>query len=366
MSDPDKPREDEQPASPASPKAIPPAPAEPTEASPLEVMPDGTALPADAPQTPPDQTLVVRPPATPSKPPIPSATPIDYAMPAPKTYLPSPALVKNLGCIFKMLFGFTVLLILGYVMLMALNPKAREWALQGNQPNADGSASPSRGPTPFKAMNQVLAIPAQALGKTDDVVQANNARAGLLDGMIAEEENQAKPGAKGSSRPAVNPFATTAPAPGAKSRTGAKAGPAGEPTDEEQRAANAARLMALQEKAAAQRASGEIPEGPTNAVRATAIAPTTETLQPITLPGGIVIRPASPEGTPPPTRAFFYGVANLAISGINPPRLLINGRLVQEGHEIQSALGITLEQIDTGKKLLVFRDKSGALVTRSY
>ena len=76
--------------------------------------------------------------------------------------------------------------------------------------------------------------------------------------------------------------------------------------------------------------------------------------------------PASPEGTPQPTRTFFYWVLNLNISGINPPRLLINGRLVHEKQEVSIPLGVTLEQFDAAHRLLVFKDKTGALVTRSY
>ena len=322
------------------------------------------------------QALVLAPNPAAPKPPVPP-TPIDYAMPASKSWIPSPALIRNLGCIFKMLFGFTVLLILGYVMLMALNPKARQWALQGSQPEAGafpgsgGLAGSSgggsgigggRGPTPFKAVNQILALPAQALAKTDDVVQANNARAGVLDGMIAEEETKAKGKSKGGpGAPPINPFAAPPPDATAKGTKGAKAGEG--PTPEEERAAQIARMMALQEKMAA---SGQ-PAAKADAVRSTAIqVKEPDVLAPVTLPGGVVIRSASPEGAPAATRAFLYWVVNLSISGINPPRLLLQGRLIHEGQEVNIAQGIILERIDPAEKLIHFRDQTGAVVTRSY
>lgn len=374
MSDPAKPSDEDQPTAPAD---ASPSPA-PSETTPLDVMPDAAPLPAGSSsptgQTPPGQppapgqpgqSLAVIPPADATKPPVPVLTPIDYAMPQSKSFIPTPALIKNVGCIIKMLFGFTVLLVLGYVMLMALNPKARQWALQGSQPGADGSAPTGRGPTPFKAVNQVLAIPAQALGKTDDVVKANNARAGLLDGMIAQEEGKMQGGATGGgSRPGYNPFATEA----AKTGPAGQAGKPGEPlTPEDERAANAARLLALQEKMAIAAANGELPPAaPVNAVRPTAIVQTPEALAPVTLPGGIVIRPASPAGAPPPTRTFFYWILNLNIGAINPPRLLINGRLVHEQQEVSIPLGITFDHFDTEQRLLIFHDNTGAVVTRSY
>lgn len=398
---------DEQPVDPA------PAP----DPAPLEVVPESTPLatgaPAAAPTTPaaPGEALVVVPPATlvpggqpapgqpgatGSRPPVPP-TPIDYAMPTqPKSWLPTPQMIKNLGCIFKMLFGFTVLLILGYVMLMALNPKARQWALQGSKPGAPGASGfpgaaggsshgfagtgigGGAGPTPFKAVNQILAIPAQALGKTDDVVKANNARVGQLDGLVAEDEAKTK-GSGGTSRGAVNPFASAIDAatkagaaagkPGAPGAAGAKAGvPGAPPTPEEERAAQAARMLALQEKLA------NLPTNPDgtpiekpDAVRPTAYQVTEpDVLAPVTLPGGTVIRSASPAGTPNPTRPFFYWVVNANLSAINPPRMLLNGRLIHEGQEVNIALNITFVRFDEANKQLVFRDKTGAIVTRSY
>lgn len=387
MSDAQTPPPGKTPA-PGQPSATPP---DAPDAAPLEIVPESTPLATGTPPpdgqpatTPPadGQALVVIPPAAGKPPP---STPIDYAMPSSKTWIPSPALIKNLGCIFKMLFGFTVLLVLGYVMLMALNPKARQWALQGTpQGSAFSGASGSPGgagddgapgPTPFKTVNQILALPAQALAKTDDVVQANNARVGMLDGVIADEEAAAQAGRAGPNNPFLALAQGADASPGAKSAPGAKAGPGGgrtaqtAATEDEAadagRAAQAARLMALQEKT---QASGQTDSGAkADAVRSTALA-TQETplLDPIALPGGIIIQAASPEGAPPPSRTFLYWIVGLNISGINPPRLLINGRLVHEQQEVHLVHGITFDRFDPARRLLYFRDQTGAVVTRSY
>src|SRR3954468_20856419 len=128
----------------------------PPEATPTPETPAPTPVPSPAPGAP-------SPPSSASRPPI------DYALPTQKkSWLPTPALIRNLGCLFKLIVGFAVLICMGYFALVALNPKARKWALQGTKAGPNGAPPTGKGPTPFKFVNQVLAIPAQALGKTDD------------------------------------------------------------------------------------------------------------------------------------------------------------------------------------------------------
>jgi hypothetical protein len=350
MSEPDKPSDpipEDVPVNPA-------APAAPGGATPLEVMPEAVPLPGDS-----AGRQLVAAPQPPAPAASPTATPIDYAMPAqPRSWLPSPALVRNFGCIFKMLVGFTIMLGLGYFMLMALNPKARQWALQGK------AGDHSAGPTPFKFVNQVLALPAQALAKTDDVVKANNARAGVVDGMVAEEEKKARPE---RSRTVVNPFASgSAATPAGKADLGVPGStPPAETATSDERTALAARMMTLAEQGADNHAAPKA-----DAVRPTAVATQqNEALPPMTLPGGIVIQSASPAGAPPASRAFFYWVVNTSISGISPgppARVLVGNRLSYEGTEVHIPLGIIFERLDPAKKLLYFRDQTGAVVTRSY
>ncbi len=277
-----------------------------------------------------------------------------------KSWLPSPTLIKNLGCLIKMVFGLTVLLLMGYFALVALNPKAQKWATQGAK---DGTG----GPTPFKAMNQILAIPAQAIGKTKDVVAAGDARVGVLDGVIAEEEGKKKK--KGAAAHVVtDPFASSAPAPAGAGVSPARAAAAaeGEAGATEQGVSRAA-LLAMHEKL------GELPDSTDPASQPTPVAPApppdpTAPAQ-VKLAGGIVIASASPADGPVVHSSFFYWIVNQNITGVfqsAPHRVMLNGQLVYEGDEINRALGITFDHLDPVKKVIVFRDKTGALVTRSY
>jgi hypothetical protein len=292
--------------------------------------------------------------------------PLDYAMPTQrKSWLPSPALIKNLGCLIKLLFGFTVLLGMGYFALMALNPKARAWATKGPK---DGSG----GPTPFKLVNQVLAIPAQALGKTDDVVKANNARAGQVDKLVAEEEAKAKGGQPGRTfAPVSDPFAT----PAAADKKPGAAGTAAATESSDSQAVSRAALLALAEKNAATSpdSPAAAPESQPPPPEAQASPPAKEagpdSPEQLQLAGNITVAHASPAGAPRASAAFFFWAVNLNVSGITqskPARMLLNNRLVYEGDVVNRSLGITFARLDTANQLLVFRDQSGATVTRSY
>lgn len=67
--------------------------------------------------------------------------------------------------------------------------------------------------------------------------------------------------------------------------------------------------------------------------------------------------------------AFRSWVANARISGLfqgNPPRALINGRLVSGGQVVDDLLQITFDHIDSHTKMIVFRDPTGATVARKF
>jgi hypothetical protein len=67
--------------------------------------------------------------------------------------------------------------------------------------------------------------------------------------------------------------------------------------------------------------------------------------------------------------AFRSFVANAKIGGVfqgNPPRLLINGRTVRGGDTVDNSLSITFDSVDSDKKMILFKDKAGAVVTRRY
>jgi hypothetical protein len=89
----------------------------------------------------------------------------------------------------------------------------------------------------------------------------------------------------------------------------------------------------------------------------------------VTLAGGIVIANAPVAGAPDARPAFLYWVVGQNVRGVNqsnPPRILLNNRPVIEGQVVNRALGITFDHLDPEKKLIVFRDETGAFVTRSY
>jgi hypothetical protein len=65
-------------------------------------------------------------------------------------------------------------------------------------------------------------------------------------------------------------------------------------------------------------------------------------------------------------RAF---VANANIGGVfqgTPSRALINGRIIREGQVVDDTLGISFERIDSDKKVIYFKDATGAEVSRDY
>jgi hypothetical protein len=62
-------------------------------------------------------------------------------------------------------------------------------------------------------------------------------------------------------------------------------------------------------------------------------------------------------------------VANANIGGVfqgTPARALINGRIVREGQVLDSVLGISFDRIDANKKVIYFKDATGAVVSKDY
>src|ERR1017187_899940 len=67
--------------------------------------------------------------------------------------------------------------------------------------------------------------------------------------------------------------------------------------------------------------------------------------------------------------AFRAFVAGATIGGVfqgAPSRALINGTIVREGQVVDSGLGIAFERIDPGKKVIYFKDYTGAEVSKNY
>lgn len=74
---------------------------------------------------------------------------------------------------------------------------------------------------------------------------------------------------------------------------------------------------------------------------------------------------AAPEATVP----FRSFVANAKVSGVfqgSPSRAVINGKLTRAGDIVEPGLGITFTGIDSERRQLVFKDKTGATVSRRF
>jgi len=74
---------------------------------------------------------------------------------------------------------------------------------------------------------------------------------------------------------------------------------------------------------------------------------------------------AAPE-VAPEFRAFVVGARISGIFQGNPARAVINGKLSRAGEVVDPGLGITFEGLDDARKNLVFKDRSGATVTRRF
>jgi hypothetical protein len=72
----------------------------------------------------------------------------------------------------------------------------------------------------------------------------------------------------------------------------------------------------------------------------------------------------APEASP----AFRAWAANAKVGGVFAGRVraVINSRAVDGGQTIDDALGIIFDSVDADKKVLIFRDKSGAKVSIKY
>ena len=68
-------------------------------------------------------------------------------------------------------------------------------------------------------------------------------------------------------------------------------------------------------------------------------------------------------------QAFRRWADSVVISGVfqgNPPRILIGGRTLRPGDVADASLGIVFEGIDAERKVVTFRDRSGATTTKKY
>jgi cytoskeletal protein RodZ len=88
-----------------------------------------------------------------------------------------------------------------------------------------------------------------------------------------------------------------------------------------------------------------------------------------TLAPGVSATTSDVDAVADSTPAFRAFVANAKITGViggTPPKIILNGRMARAGDIVDPGLGVTFENVDAEKKLLVFRDRTGAIVTKKF
>jgi len=230
------------------------------------------------------------------------------------------------------------------------------------EPAVAGAGEPK---APTSAIGQMLSLPGQALKQTKAVVEKNNARSGTLDGVIANPEGMANTTGERAARTAI-PGATQ------KLQSPAKTSVSAEDTDKMARSLIDFSLA----QSAADQAAGPNPAPTISPLKPAVVsssggAPAASVSSPkrLQLGGGITITSPSPTGGTEANEAFLTWVVNVKISGVfpgSPARVMLNDRLTRAGDPAQIRLGISFDGLDVEQRLIYFRDKGGATVSRSY
>ena len=130
-------------------------------------------------------------------------------------------------------------------------------------------------------------------------------------------------------------------------------------------------LAAGEDPAAKKPVAADAAKGATKGAPASKPAVVTST----TLAPGISATTTDVEAVAEASPAFRTFVANARISGVIggdgqvggvAAKIILNNRPYRSGDVIDTILGITFENVDSEKKLLIFKDKTGAIVTRKY
>lgn len=101
--------------------------------------------------------------------------------------------------------------------------------------------------------------------------------------------------------------------------------------------------------------------------RAPAIS--TETTEPSVMASMPVRAEVPPAPEPEMSEAFHRFVTEMRVSGVfqgNPPRALVNGRMVRGGDPLDLGLGIVFTGIDAEKHLILMQEPSGARAAKKY
>jgi hypothetical protein len=165
-----------------------------------------------------------------------------------------------------------------------------------------------------------------------------------------------------------------APAPDSAQKPAAPAG--GQKLSDTQAAIAHAPVNAINKAQAAvdaRKASGQSRDGVAAITSGEPSAEKPAALQPAAAPiaPGLAATTGEVEAAPEASPAFRAFVANAKITGVfqgagNTARVMFNSRIARVGDVLDPGLGVTFEGYDSDKKLLAFKDKNGATVTRRY
>ncbi|MEO6567257.1 MAG: hypothetical protein ABIO94_00730, partial [Opitutaceae bacterium] len=220
--------------------------------------------------------------------------------------------------------------------------------------------------TPFVKPSQV---PVPSGLKVDDPAADKNQRRVLKVGAITLVAVTIVVGVGGffAWKQFTKPNSSTTQTPAVTTKQSTAATPAGDNGDNQSKTppAPSAQPAALSQESAKNDAGSAAVGSPIILERtANVSSPEGTTATPPVAPSPVDI--PVPISASPEFRAF---VATVKISGVfqgENGRAFINGRLTRFGDPVDSRLGILFAGIDADKKLLVFKDASGATTTRKY
>ena len=176
----------------------------------------------------------------------------------------------------------------------------------------------------------------------------------------------------GASKPIVPPALTT---PAATSKKPATTLPG--QLIEKAQAAIDSRLQEEQDRVDAAIDGKEVPEGqfkrienaPSPELQPEPVAEQVTTQSQSTIAPGVTATTTRVMSAIEASPAFRSFVGQMRINGVfqgSPARALLNGRTYGEGALVDPSLGIYFDHVVSEKKLIVFRDSSGAIVQRKY
>jgi len=233
-------------------------------------------------------------------------------------------------------------------------------------PEAAPSATPAGTPeAPKSGIGQLLAMPGQVVNQTKGVVGKNNARVGVLDGVIANPQGVVEKGPGRNSRAGQGGAggATTPPPPPQK--TGV--------SSQDTAALEESLINFSLAQAAVDAGGSATPElnkpADSAATKPTVAKPPVDLIKKVQLGGGITITSPGIAGTAAAGEPFLTWVMGVKVSGTfpgTPPRVMLNDRLIRGGDPAHARLKITFESLDLENRLIIFRDATGATVSRSY